>query len=146
VGWGDEQIKAFCKMQLTAQNWHLVLRYPEAKDSIVMKGDQPVGQLKVYERDEEILLVDIALIADVQRQGIATHPDADVDVQSSQKLGSRCGCMCFSQVPDFRFIRNWDSPVLLMMGRILRWNTALRLQANLAKCIDLLIINYDRPT
>lgn len=73
VGWGAEEIKAFCKMQLTAQNWHHGLRYPAAEDCIVMKGDQPVGRLKVYERPEEILLVDIALISEVQRQGIGTY-------------------------------------------------------------------------
>lgn len=73
VGWGDEQINAFCQMQLTAQNWHHGLRFPDAQDSIVLKGGQPVGRLKVDEREDEILLVDIALIPEVQRQGIATH-------------------------------------------------------------------------
>ena len=72
VGWGEDQIQSFCQMQYSAQTWHYSLRFPKAQDCIVLSGGKPIGRLKVYEDEEELMLVDIALVPEVQGQGIGT--------------------------------------------------------------------------
>jgi GNAT superfamily N-acetyltransferase len=72
VGWNAQQIAAFCRMQYLAQKTHHDLRMPAAQDSIVTRDGLAIGRLKVNEDDEEILLVDIALVPEVQGQKIGT--------------------------------------------------------------------------
>lgn len=73
VGWNREQIEEFCKMQYRAQKWHHDLRMPDAKDSIVIENETPVGRIKINEDEDEILIVDIALVPSAQGRGIGTR-------------------------------------------------------------------------
>ena len=72
VGWNREQIEEFCRMQYRAQKWHHDLRMPDAKDSIIIEDETPVGRIKINEDEDEILIVDIALVPSAQGRGIGS--------------------------------------------------------------------------
>lgn len=59
-------------MQYQAQNWQHDKIFAGAIDQIVQQGGESIGRLKVYETDEQLLLVDIALLPAYQNQGIGT--------------------------------------------------------------------------
>lgn len=72
VGWNQEQIQNFCEMQYRALMWQHNLTFQRAVDRIVELDGESIGRLKVLEKEEIILLVDIALLPEYQNQGIGT--------------------------------------------------------------------------
>jgi len=72
IGWNEQQIRAFCEMQFNAQCRHYELLNPKANDCIVVIGDKPVGRIKVDRSNNQILLVDFAVLPDYRGQGIGT--------------------------------------------------------------------------
>jgi GNAT superfamily N-acetyltransferase len=59
-------------MQFRAQNFNYALTYSDAVDQIIEADGQSIGRLKVLENQNEILLVDIALLPQHQNRGIGT--------------------------------------------------------------------------
>jgi GNAT superfamily N-acetyltransferase len=82
--WGDEQKAQFCAMQFHAQNSHYRQHYPTAQYFVILHKDVPVGRLYVDHWDQEIRVMDIALIPDFRGEGIGTlvlrllHEQAEV--------------------------------------------------------------------
>lgn len=67
LGWSDSQKQAFCSMQFMAQN----RSYPKAADNrIIVLNDRPIGRMLVETRDEAVVLIDIALLAQNRSAGI----------------------------------------------------------------------------
>jgi ribosomal protein S18 acetylase RimI-like enzyme len=69
TGWTDEEKQAFCAMQFDAQRTDYIARFPGAVQSIVLEGGKPAGQTWVYRSDEEIRLLDIALLPERRNSG-----------------------------------------------------------------------------
>lgn len=70
LGWTSEQIDDFVRMQYQAQTRHYRQHYPDADWSIVTVADEGVGRLIVTRSDQNILIVDIALLPGYRSVGI----------------------------------------------------------------------------
>ncbi len=76
--WNDEQKTAFLRVQFGEQHAQYHAAYAHADFSIVQLGDEPTGRLYVNRGDEEILLVDIALLPAFRGLGIGTRLVAEL--------------------------------------------------------------------
>lgn len=70
--WTKEQLEAFLKMQLAAQQLHYEGQYPDADHRIILYGEHPIGRLYVARLDKEIRILDIALLTEARGRGIGT--------------------------------------------------------------------------
>lgn len=70
--WSDAQKHAFCRMQFDAQHRHYQEHYPEASFAIIERGGLPIGRLYVARWEEEIRIVDIALLPEFRGAGVGT--------------------------------------------------------------------------
>ncbi|MGH9802529.1 MAG: GNAT family N-acetyltransferase [Blastocatellia bacterium] len=68
-GWGEAQQHAFLSLQFRARTMSYSA-YPNTEHSIVLNAGQPIGRLLISRMEDEIRLVDIALLAEVRGQGI----------------------------------------------------------------------------
>jgi ribosomal protein S18 acetylase RimI-like enzyme len=72
VPWSEEQRAAFLKLQLRARDQSYRMYYPGIDDQVILFKERPVGRLIVVRADEEIRLVDIALLPAHRRAKIGT--------------------------------------------------------------------------
>jgi ribosomal protein S18 acetylase RimI-like enzyme len=71
-GWNDAQQEIFARMQFNARQQSYVMQYPEAVYKIILLGGGRAGSLIVAQRDDEIRLVDIALLPEHRNRGIGS--------------------------------------------------------------------------
>ena len=69
LGWNDEQSRAFIKMQFVARE----RSYPKVDDRIILLDGRAVGRLLVDRNQEELLLRDIAVLAEYRNAGIGSR-------------------------------------------------------------------------
>jgi GNAT superfamily N-acetyltransferase len=67
--WQEGQREVFVRWQFDLQRREYDARFPEARYELVLIGDQPAGRIWVGEDDEQIRLLDIALLPQFQRRG-----------------------------------------------------------------------------
>jgi ribosomal protein S18 acetylase RimI-like enzyme len=72
VDWTTEQQEAFLRMQFRAQTQFYVENYPGAEFQVIMLNEQPIGRLYIHRRDNEIRIMDIALLPDQRNAGIGS--------------------------------------------------------------------------
>jgi GNAT superfamily N-acetyltransferase len=70
VPWSAEQRDAFLRMQFTEQHHYYQEHYAGSAFDIVLLDDMPIGRLYVSRWDEEIRVVDIALVPTSRGRGI----------------------------------------------------------------------------
>ena len=68
LGWDDNQRLAFVSMQFNAQR----RCYPKADNRIILLNERPIGRMLLYRMEDEILLVDIAVLREHRNAGIGT--------------------------------------------------------------------------
>jgi ribosomal protein S18 acetylase RimI-like enzyme len=68
--WNDEQKTEFLHGQFELQHRHYVEHYPGASLSLVTIAGRGIGRLYVDRREDEIRLMDIALLPEFRNQGI----------------------------------------------------------------------------
>jgi len=73
MGWEAEPIRTFLETQYAAQQVFLKNDYPETNDNIIMLGSERIGRIVVLRSQQEIRLVDIALLPQYRNAGIGTH-------------------------------------------------------------------------
>jgi len=73
VGWDEQQRQSFLEMQFRAQARYYESEYPGAQFQIILADGQPAGRLYVHRRENEIRIMDIALLPPYRRQGIGTR-------------------------------------------------------------------------
>jgi GNAT superfamily N-acetyltransferase len=71
-GWDAVQTAAFLQFQFGAQQMHYQTQYPYATYEIICHAGQPIGRLILASTDQELRLVDIALLPPYRNQGIGT--------------------------------------------------------------------------
>ena len=71
-GWEPAREESFLARQFLAQRQHHQLQFAGADDQIVLLADRPVGRIMIARTDDEITLVDIALLPEAQSRGIGT--------------------------------------------------------------------------
>lgn len=72
VDWSEAQKIAFLRMQFQAQSRYYVENYPGAAFQLILLDGEPVGRLYIHRRQDEIRIMDIALLPEHRRRGIGT--------------------------------------------------------------------------
>jgi GNAT superfamily N-acetyltransferase len=72
VDWSAEQKAAFAQMQFDAQDAYYRGHYQPATFDVVEADGEPVGRLYVARREDEICIIDVALLPQHRRRGIGT--------------------------------------------------------------------------
>ena len=72
TGWDDVQKEAFLLMQFAAQQQHYRSRFPEGVHQIIVKDGRSIGRIYTAKNDEEIRILDIALLPEHRNAGIGT--------------------------------------------------------------------------
>ncbi len=72
VNWDAAQQHAFLQMQFNAQTQHYRIHYPNAEYKIILHNQTAIGRLIVNRADDEILLMDIALLPEYRNTGLGT--------------------------------------------------------------------------
>jgi GNAT superfamily N-acetyltransferase len=70
VDWSPSDKEAFLRMQFEAQDRHYREHYAGAEFLVVLAGDEPAGRLYVERREDEIRIVDVALLEPYRGKGI----------------------------------------------------------------------------
>ena len=73
VEWAEGQKEAFLRWQLDLQRREYEARFPDAAYDIILVDDQPAGRIWVGADDEQIRLLDIALLPQFQNRGVGTE-------------------------------------------------------------------------
>jgi ribosomal protein S18 acetylase RimI-like enzyme len=73
VPWTDEQKAAFVAMQFEAQDASYRMTYPDGRFLIVLGDDVPIGRLYLGRLNDEIRIIDIALLPDQRGAGIGSR-------------------------------------------------------------------------
>lgn len=72
VPWDAAQKEAFLSMQFAAQQQHYRARFPRATHDLVLADGRPVGRLYVSANDDEIRILDVALLPESRGRRIGT--------------------------------------------------------------------------
>ena len=67
-----EQLVALVRMQFTAQRLDYERRFPGAEHSVVLRNDVPAGRIWVAWLDDQIRLLDIAILPEYRNAGIGS--------------------------------------------------------------------------
>jgi GNAT superfamily N-acetyltransferase len=70
LGWSAAEQDAFLRMQFDAQSRHYRGTFPAASYSIICVDGKPAGRLIVNRSDDEVRIVDVALLPDFRGNGI----------------------------------------------------------------------------
>ena len=70
--WTVAEKEIFLKQQFTAQHEFYMQQFTRAKFDIVLENNESVGRLYVDRREDEIRLIDIALLPEHRNKGIGT--------------------------------------------------------------------------
>lgn len=71
--WTDEQRQAFLKMQFDAQHSDYHGRFPDADYQVILADGEAVGRLYVERDKETIHILDIAVLPERRRAGVASY-------------------------------------------------------------------------
>lgn len=69
-GWSAEEQSDFLKMQYRCQKESYRLQYPGLLSQIILVGDNRAGRILTARKEEELILVDIALLPRFRGKGI----------------------------------------------------------------------------
>ena len=72
VPWDDNQKEAFLRHQFAAQHTYYSQHFPAATFDVVLIGGIPAGRFYVDRREDEIRIIDIALLPEFRGRGIGS--------------------------------------------------------------------------
>jgi GNAT superfamily N-acetyltransferase len=70
--WGEGQQELFVRWQFDLQRREYDARFPDARYELILVDDEPAGRIWTGEDEEQIRLLDIALLPEFQRRGVGT--------------------------------------------------------------------------
>ncbi len=70
--WSEHEKARFCQQQFAAQDAHYRQHYPAATFSVIERDGWPIGRLYVDRSEQEIRIMDIALLPEHRGAGIGT--------------------------------------------------------------------------
>jgi ribosomal protein S18 acetylase RimI-like enzyme len=68
--WPRDEIDSFLDMQFEAQHGYYKKHFKEAEFLIIERDAEPIGRLYLDRRDDEIRIIDIALLTSERRKGV----------------------------------------------------------------------------
>jgi ribosomal protein S18 acetylase RimI-like enzyme len=104
--WSDEQRREFLMMQFQAQHQHYQQHYAEAEYQIIEIAEQAAGRLYLDHREDEICIVDIALLPKYRNTGVGTQILSSILAQAKNR-----------QVPVFIHVEK-NNPALALYQRL----------------------------
>ncbi len=69
VPWSERQIEDFLRFQFDAQHKYYTEHFPRAAFDLILLDGKPIGRLYIDRRDDEIRLIDIALLPEHRDDG-----------------------------------------------------------------------------
>jgi len=84
TGWDPEQQRAFVRMQFDAQHRHYQTYFPDAAFSVIEVAGAPAGRLYVDRSQDELRIIDIALLPEYCNHGIGGHILLELLSEASQ--------------------------------------------------------------
>jgi ribosomal protein S18 acetylase RimI-like enzyme len=87
LGWSDEQLQGFLKMQFDLQQQAYRLQFSALTESIIEFDNVPVGRLIVECGDREMRLVDISLLPEFRNRGFGAFLVKMLQSQVSETAG-----------------------------------------------------------
>ena len=72
VEWAEGQKEIFVGWQFDLQRQEYDSRFPDARYQLILIDDEPAGRIWIGEDDEQIRLLDIALLPQFQKRGAGT--------------------------------------------------------------------------
>ena len=72
VEWNEGQKEMFVRWQFDLQRREYDTRFPDAEYCVIVIDQQPAGRIWIGADDEQIRLLDIALLPEFQNQGVGT--------------------------------------------------------------------------
>lgn len=70
VPWSEEETERFLRFQFDAQHKYYQEQFPAARFDVILSGSEPIGRLYVDVREDEIRLIDIALLPERRGAGL----------------------------------------------------------------------------
>lgn len=73
VDWPETEKDAFLEMQFLAQHSFYLEQFAQADFDLILLNEEPVGRLYLDRREDEIRIIDIALLTEHRRKGIGSR-------------------------------------------------------------------------
>ena len=121
VPWDAAQKAAFVRMQFDAQHAYYQEHYAGAAFDVILVDGQPAGRLYVAREDDEIRIVDIALLPGYCNRGIGTTCCADFNPRR-RRPASRSASTSNTSIPRSGCTSVSGSLRSLTVGSICSWN------------------------
>ncbi|NIS83431.1 MAG: GNAT family N-acetyltransferase [Anaerolineales bacterium] len=84
LAWDEVQKNEFLRVQFNAQHTYYLGQFTEAAFEVVLLDGEPVGRLYVDRRQDEIRIIDIALLAEHRKKGIGSKLLSEILAEASQ--------------------------------------------------------------
>ena len=85
TGWNEPQVEEFLHMQFDFQHKQYMENYKKAAFDIILYHKRPVGRLYVDRRQDDIRIVDIALLIEFRRQKIGSKIMKELIAEADEK-------------------------------------------------------------
>ena len=82
ANWTEEAWDAFLRSQLEAQRTHYETRFPGSVHQVILHADVLAGRIWVYRGEDEIRLLDIAILPEHRGRGIGSHLIRELQVEA----------------------------------------------------------------
>lgn len=125
VDWSDDRKRAFLQNQLAAQKAEYGRRWPEADHEIVLADGTPAGMIWVGRTEDEIRLLDIALLPEFRRRGIGTALLKPLQEEAERDGKPMRHCVYITNTPAFAFYHRLGFKRVKEMGMycLMEWNS-----------------------
>jgi ribosomal protein S18 acetylase RimI-like enzyme len=84
MGWDQNQLEVFLRMQFNAQQRWYEMTYGAADHHIICADGEAIGRIMVLRKPEQNLLVDIALLPESRNQGLGARLLQELIAESDQ--------------------------------------------------------------
>jgi len=84
LDWTMSQKEMFLKMQFNAKKQYYKNQFPDADRNIILFNNQSIGIIMVIKSDNEVRLMDIALLPEFQNLGIGTALIQDIISEANE--------------------------------------------------------------
>ena len=126
TGWDEATRSLFLRQQFDAQRAHYAGAYPRAVHSIILADGEPAGRIWIERNDEEIRILDIALlpsyrglglgselfrrcIAEAERAGLPLRDSVAKNNVHAMRLYERLGFVVVGEAPTHFFLEHRPS-------------------------------------
>ncbi len=83
--WNEAEKEEFLRFQFYAQDTHYKEHYPNAEYLIIEQANEAIGRLYIERKPNDICIMDIAILREYRRKGIAKKLIIDVLNEAKQK-------------------------------------------------------------